>query len=519
MFRKVLLRSCLVLLSLVMLSSFGYAGTRLTLDSFDYDVVVIGGGGSGACAALAAAQAGVKVLVVEKGRKLGGSSQFTKGMMGINTSLQKERNMHLEPKEIFKRMEDYTHLLFNARLGRMTVENSAETIEWLMANGVKLWLPGLPQQYAHDAQEPIIYHMWDGHQGMAALQTAIEKAGGDVLVRAEGTKIYTNADGSMSGVRAETAAGEVYDIKAKAVIVATGGYIGNNEMLKEQGIVGHPMSWLANDGVGMKIAWEAGATKFKENVTEYHGTGIVDDNNRESVLFPRLEPLIHIPILWVDPTGQRYYNEDYVYDNALVSHALVSIGGQGLVVFDQATVDKFVVEKTGLTDSFAQIRALKDKNGFNGPLPTLQQDLDAGIKEGIAFKGNTLEELADNAGFLKAEFLKQVKDYNGYVQNKDDKQFYKSAKSLKYQVSEGPFYALKVVTYNLTTIGGIKVNEKLEAVTPDFRPIKGLYAVGNVAGGLYSDSYMVIEGLTMGFASISGRVGGTHAAEFVKAQH
>ena len=518
MLRKVLLRCLMVLLSLMMVSSFCHAGTRLTLDSMDYDVVVIGGGGSGACAALAAAQAGAKVLVVEKGRKLGGTTQFTKGMLGIDTSLQRARHMQLTPREIFEQMEDYTHLLFNARLGKMMVENSGPTIEWLLENGVKLWLPGKPQQYAHasGAEEPILYHMWDGHQGMAALQSAIEQAGGDILVRAEGNKIYTTEDGAMSGVRAETEAGDVYHINAKAVIVATGGYIGNNEMMKNAGIVGHPMSWLPNDGVGLKIAWEAGATKFKTNLTEYHATGIVDEDNRESLLFPRLEPLIHIPILWVDQTGQRYYNEDYVYDNALVSHALVSIGGEGLVIFDQAMVNKFTKEKTGLTDSFAQIRAIKDVNGFNGPLPTLQKDLEAGIKEGIVFKGKTLEALAENAGFLKSEFVEQVKDYNEYVKNKDDKQFYKSAKNLKYSVSEGPFYALKVVTYNLTTLGGIKVNEKLEAVTPDFKPIKGLYAVGNVAGGLYSDSYMTIEGLTMGFASTSGRMAGIYSAEFVK---
>lgn len=514
MFKKVLRKSFMAVLAVFLFSTFCQAAPNVKM--LDYDVVVVGGGGSGSCAALAAAQAGVKVLVIEKGRKLGGSSALTKGMMGVNTSLQKARNMHLAPKEIFKRMEDYTHLLFNARLGRMTVEKSAETIDWLMDNGVKLWLPGLPQQYAHDAEEPIIYHMWDGHQGMAALQSAIVKAGGDLLLQTEARKIHTNEDGSMKGVRAVGHDGTVYEISAKAVIVATGGYIGNNAMLKKNGIVGHPMGWLPNDGVGMEIAWEAGATKYKENVTEYHGTGIVTDDNRESVLFPRLEPLIHIPIMWVDPTGQRYYNEDYVYDNALVSHALVSIGGEGMVVFDQAMVDTFMKEKTGLTDSFAQIRALTDEHGFNGPLPTLQKDLDAGIEEGIAYKGETLEELAEKADFLKDEFVLQVKNYNGFVKAKNDEQFYKSSKSLKYPISEGPFYALKVITYNLTTIGGIKINEKLEAVTPDFKPIKGLYAVGNVAGGLYSDSYMVIEGLTMGFASISGRMAGINSAEFVK---
>lgn len=515
MFKKIVIHNVVAVLSLSLLGSFSCIAAKI--ETRNYDVVVIGGGGSGATAALAAAQSGVKVLIIEKTRQLSGSTSLTKGMMGINTSLQQKRNMHLSTKEIFNKMESYTHLLFNGRLAKATVDNSAETIEWLMDNGVKLWLPERPQQYAHDAEEPIIYHMWNGHQGMAALTKAIQDAGGDILVNTEATKIYTNDDGSMRGVRAKSVDGTTYEIAAKAVVVATGGYIGNNKMMKDNGIVGHPMGWLPNDGLGMKMAWEAGAAKHGEKVTEYHATGIVDSNNRESKLFPRLEPLIHIPILWVDKTGQRYYNEDHVYDNALVSNALVSIGGQGNVIFDQDTLNQFSKNKIGLTDSFAQIRGVK--GGFSGPLTTLQQDMEAAVKEGIAFKGNTLEELAENAGFLKNEFVKQVGDYNNYISTKDDKQFYKSKNSLKYQVSKGPFYSLQVTTYNLTTIGGIKINEKMEAVTADFIPVKGLYAAGNVASGLYSDSYMTIEGLTMGFAAISGRLAGLNSAKFSKSSN
>ena len=77
-----------------------------------------------------------------------------------------------------------------------------------------------------------------------------------------------------------------------------------------------------------------------------------------------------------------------------------------------------------------------------------------------------------------------------------DAQFGKAKEHLLYPVSQGPFYALEVVTYNLTTIGGIKVNEHLEAVDEASAPVKGLYAVGNVAGGLYSDSYMTVDGTT-----------------------
>lgn len=483
----------------------------------DYDVVVVGGGGSGACAALAAAQSGVKVLVVEKERTMHGSSALTKGMMGINTTFQQKERMHITPMEVFHQMENYSHLLMNARLALATVNNSADTIAWMQSNGVKFWLPMEPQQFAHmkDGEVPtIIYHMWDGFQGMAALQSAFEKAGGKVMFRTEGFKVRKGADGAVCGVDVRTQDGQVKTIRTKAVIVATGGYMGNEEMTKAAGIVGHPMGWMFNDGVGMKMAWEAGAAKYKENITEYHGTGIVTKDNKESLLMTKLEPFIHIPLLWVDRTGQRYYNEDHVYDNALVSHALVSIGGQGFVVFDQATVDTFKVAKTGMRDSFAHIRGIP--GAISGPLPRIEEALEAGVKEGTVHKGNTLEELAANAGFQKTPFMAQIQSYNGYVKDGKDGQFGKAKEHLLYPVAKGPFYALEVVTYNLTTIGGIKVNEKLEAVDQESYPVKGLYAVGNVAGGLYSDSYMTVEGLTMGFAAISGRLAGLNSATYVK---
>ncbi|MCD8554770.1 FAD-dependent oxidoreductase [Seleniivibrio sp.] len=497
---------------LLMVSSLCFAATGTVQQS--YDVVVIGGGASGAAAALSAAQSGSKVLLIEKARELG-ASQFSSGMMGVNTSLQRARNMKITPLEVFKQMEDYTHLFFNARLARTTVEHSAETIDWLMKNGAKIWLPDMPQQFAHDAEKPIIYHRWNSNQGVKAIGASFEKAGGTVLLRTTGSKILTDANGAVCGVEAVGDDGTKYSFKTKVAIVATGGFLGNQKMMDDMGIVGHPMGWLYNDGDGLKMAWDAGAAKYHETVTEYHGTGIVEKGtNKESVFMPKLESLIHVPILWLDKTGQRYYNEHHVYDNAYVANALVPVGGSGFVVFDQAMLNKFMTSKTGMIDSFANIRNIPGLE--NGPIPNLQKDLEAAMKEGIVFKGNTLEELAAKAGFHKDDFVKQVADYNRYVKTGVDEQFGKPKADLLYPVSKSPFYALEVTAYNLTTIGGIRVNEKLEAVDNDMNPVKGLYAVGNVAGGLYSDSYMTVEGLTAGFAVVSGKLAGENSSAYVK---
>ncbi|QUN07092.1 FAD-dependent oxidoreductase [Shewanella yunxiaonensis] len=485
----------------------------------NYDVIVVGAGASGMPAALAAEQGGAKVLLLERGNSIG-ASQFSRGMTGVDTKMQRERGMHVTKDYIFKMMEDYTHLLFNAKLGKLEVNESANTIDWLNKNGANIYLPKENGQLAHVGNEPVIYHQWNSHDSIAALGKTFQKEGGTIMVKTTGRDLIKNADGSLGGVIAEREDGSKVELHGKAVIVATGGFLGNQKMLDEFGIVGHPMGWLYNDGSGIKMSWKFGAAKKGENITEYHGSGICTPDNRESVIFSDLEPLVRIPTLWVAPNGQRYFDEDKVYDNALVANALVPVGGRGWVIYDQATIDHFMTHETGMVDSFANIRPYLNKKADKqaGPLPQLQHFLDLAVKEQSAYKGNTLEDLAKAAGFDTPRFVQQVKDYNSYVKTGVDEQFGKSKKDLMYSVKKGPFYAVNVTAYNLTTIGGVKVNEKLEAIDTHNHPIPGLYAVGNIAGGLYSDSYMLIEGLTAGFATTSGRMAGINAAEWIKSQ-
>ena len=163
----------------------------------------------------------------------------------------------------------------------------------------------------------------------------------------------------------------------------------------------------SNTGDGLRMAWAEGAQKFKADITLYHATMITTRDNRMSPFIGGLAPFIHIPILWVDQEGKRYYNEEEVYDNALVANALVSVGGTGYVVFDQAMVDKFKVTKTGLHDSFANISVERViPGGQSGPLPNVQSDLDGAAKEGAVIKADTLEQLAVKNRFRQRSIRK-----------------------------------------------------------------------------------------------------------------
>ena len=111
-------------------------------------------------------------------------------------------------------------------------------------------------------------------------------------------------------------------------------------------------------------------------------------------------------------------------------------------------------------------------------------------------------------------FAANIEEYNAACASKADP-FGKSAENLVYPVSDGPFYAVKMQISNLGTLGGVRVNEKLQAVNIDLEPVKGLYVVGNDAGGFYGNitSYPSYEGLATGFALNSGKLGGMNAAK------
>ncbi|WP_368280598.1 FAD-binding protein, partial [Lactiplantibacillus plantarum] len=136
-----------------------------------------------------------------------------------------------------------------------------------------------------------------------------------------------------------------------------------------------------------------------------------------------------------------------------------------------------------------------------------------------AFKGNTLTELATNAGMDPSTLSQTVATYNQAVASKNDSEFSKRLQSLDYSISDGPFYAFICQAAYLGTVGGVRVNRNLAVLDDDFKPIPGLYTGGANAGGYYEGhSYPAFEGLASGFTWTSGRIAGTSAAAYVKAK-
>jgi fumarate reductase flavoprotein subunit len=203
--------------------------------SLQTDVVICGSGFTGLSAAVTAGSGGADVVVLEKRSSLGGTSSFSKGMYGIESPLQFERNIEVTKEEAFVKRMDYNHWQANAALVRAFIDKAATNIQWLQQMGVEFknviaMFPGYPQ----------VWHMFkaqEAHaQGTSVINILAEKA------RKEGVLIYTRTTAKellmdkerrIVGVVAEDESGNTIRVNSRAVIIATGGFSGDRKMLGE----------------------------------------------------------------------------------------------------------------------------------------------------------------------------------------------------------------------------------------------------------------------------------------------
>lgn len=482
------------------------------------DVVVVGGGASGTAAALAAAEHGAKVIVLEKAPAVGGAGRIASGLFAVGSSQEKAKNINFTTDELYTRMMDYNHYLSNAALTRAVIDKSGSTIDWLTKYGVETELTDKNPQQGQD-EDPIrwqIYHHYkDTNAAFKNMYANLDKMGGKLLTQTTGESLIKNEKGEVTGVIASKADGGKLTVHSRAVIIATGGFGGNKKMLTEAMLTDN-ISLLAwsNQGEGVKMAWQAGAAKWNVQSALLHANKLVGEDAEKGNGFNSnlLIRILKSPLLWVDVTGNRFADEAMVYDTAYWSNVSYSVGGNYFIVLDTPTLKRYTEEKLPFEIS-----------GGGAPNPTGSGDfvalVEAGVKKGDIFKGNTIEELAKNANMSVEKLKATTTAYNQAVKNKKDPLYLKDPKFLAFTVSSGPFYALKAEEVSLSSLGGVRVNEKLEATDKNIRSIPGLYVVGNDAAGFYSTpAYPPYQGLANGYAYNTGRIAGENAAQYIKAQ-
>lgn len=472
------------------------------------DILVLGGGGSGMCAAVAATQAGKRVMILEKGKKMGGNSVFPRGggFAAGGTKYQKDVPKPFGVKEVYDNIMDYTHHRGNGPLLKAFLDNTEDTLEWLESFGIEF--ENVPEQFVFFTTAAGGYPTGvpihgNGAAVILALKEQIVKLGVDVLTEAAATRLIMEAGKCIGAVYEKD--GREEQIEAKCVIIATGGFGNNPDMVRKYtGFELYknmfPITERGMNGDGIRMAWEAGAAR------EGVGCQIIFGVNGPGKQTGGMPSLAQEPQLIVDQTGHRFMNETEPNPTYKGNTIARQAGGVGYLIFDEPfrrgmEEDGFTVPNMFFRDSrLKNFDILLERNPY-------------------WFRADTLEELADCAGLSREVFRKTVERYNYLCDEWEDYDFGKGGGALN-EIRTAPFYAIQLTPQMYGTMGGIRVNENLQVLNEQLEPIHGLYAVGydgnGCLGSPVSDYSMKTPGLTFGFALNSGKMAGRHAAEHME---
>ena len=268
------------------------------------DVVVIGSGASGLAAALTAAEGGARVVVIEKQRIPGGTSNFFEGMFAVESKMQQEHFIEYSRDDAFKNIMEYSHWKANPRLVRAIVNESGETISWLEQQGVEFSCVTINMP-----KSPRTYHIVSGG-GLAVVKTLVTKAkekGVDLQLGVPVKRILKE-DGRVAGILVEGDSDEIR-VSTKAVVIASGGFANNKEWIKKytgfelnKNLL--PVGNVDKFGDGIRMAWEVGAAEEGIGVMELYRAG----------------PITTEPVLWVDPRGERFCDESIAFYDTSVGN-------------------------------------------------------------------------------------------------------------------------------------------------------------------------------------------------------
>ncbi len=414
------------------------------------DIVVIGAGGAGLSAATEAASKGKKVIVLEKmGIAGGNTNSATGGLNASETSVQKKLGIQDSNAQYIEDTIKGGHNLNDPELVRTMVEHSAETVDWLMTLGADLTdvgkMAGSTNKRTHRPQGGAAI----GSHLVPVLVKAAESAGAEIRYNTKVTQILKAQDGSACGVKVSTENGE-YSIKAKAVIVCSGGFGANPDMVVK----------YRSDLAGFGTTNHKGATGDAFALVEPFDAALVQMEQIQT--HPTVVPGNGLMIteavrgngaIMVNREGKRFGNEMATRD-VMSADILAQTGKTAYLLFDQ-----------GVRES------LKAIEGY--------------AKKGLLTEGATVEELAEKLGIPAAALKATVESYNSYQAAGNDPDFKRKADDMPRAIATGPFYAVEVGPAIHHTMGGIKINTKAQVISNSGSVVKGLFAAGEVTGGVH----------------------------------
>ena len=477
-------------------------------ETLDCDVAVIGAGGSGLSAAIRAAQCGARVVVVEKMDRLGGNSRLAGGLLSTTSRFQRALGQEDKTDHYLHQAHSLHKYTLDPGIFSRYIRNSGKYLEWLADLGLDMD----NVRYVMDSVAMIKDRLEPGPlnnpcygpglMGSAVvdlLAGKLEEYGVILRHSTKVTKLLTNDAGSVCGLEAVGQDGTL-TVNARSVIIASGGFGGNAEMLRRllpkyfssDNYIAH-YCWLSTTGDGITLAEAVGAETGK-------------------MLSVGMEALSHIPGAYsiqrisrcpigviINKNARRFIAEDDADDGEFA----VDMQPEGKVY------EIFDANMLRMMHAYAL-----EKAQFGDPVPSfeeLEADLRRESGEGKVAIAGTLDELAGFIGCTGEALCQFVHDYNELCRDGYDPDFFKDPKYL-VPIETGPFYAVVLTRKFDVTMGGVSIGPDLRAVRPDGSSIEGLYAVGDIASGWMGEEYGPLFS-SFAWALNSGYLAGEAAAK------
>ena len=510
------------------------------------DVVVVGLGAAGVPAARAAAEAGAKVVCLESSSHLnsvasdmaifGGQTQAQWGRGDGFLDKKMVVNMHMEEcshhvsQSIISRYYDESGAALDWFVGAsknlyMAPESYAEIPTDAQANYMFPYMYPVPETYDYTKEDLPCYPTSVGFSSLATvmadnLQAAVD-AGAEVRYSTKGVELILNDEGAVAGIYAQAAGSDGYlKITAQSVILATGDYLGNEDMMKfyapecvENGINILSIDLddegnYTNVGEGHKMGAWAGAAIEQWHAPMIHhmgggagadGRGVIGNNG----------------YLWLNLRGKRFMNED-LPGQQLENQVELQPQRKAYQFFDASWPEQLAyfpaahgVACIYRDEPLPEYTASGLRINVRTPA-----DIDAAVEEGRCLKADTIDELLGMIEGMDVETAKaSIERYNELARAGEDTDFFKSSQRL-FALENGPFYAAECgCALTLGNLGGLESDEDCHVYNTDRELIPGLYAAGATQGGRFAVQYPIsLKGLSCGMCMVYGKIAGENAA-------
>ena len=490
----------------------------------DTDIVIVGAGGAGMTAAITAAEAGRSVVIVESQAMVGGNSvRATGGMNAAKTPAQDENEFNeaagvektletaasewadnetitalantvaeqwaayqANPEGYFDSVELMEldtliggHGINDPALVEALCSNSADAIDWLAEQGIELTsvssFGGASVKRIHRPVDSEGKTISVGSYMIPLLQSKCEELGVEILLNTTANKILTDADGAAVGIEATDKNGAAVTVNAKAVILATGGFGANLDMVVEYkpdlaGFMTTNAPGAQGQGIDMAVAIGAGTVDMDQiqihPTVEYNSSHLITEGLRGD------------GAILVNTEGKRFIDEVATRD--VVSAAEIAQPGS----FSWLIIDQDMVDVSSVIQGY--------------------------IENGYTFSGETYEELAEAIELDPAVFAETMNNWNAAVAAGVDEEFGRT--SFVDPLDTAPFYAIKVTAGIHHTMGGLTINPQTQVLAGDGTVIDGLYAAGEVTGGVHGGNRL--GGTAVADFVVFGRIAGEQAAAY-----